>query len=302
MRAVRASLARDWQLYAIIALPIAWFVVFRYLPMYGAQIAFRDFLASKGIWGSDWVGLDNLRRFFVSYMFGTTMRNTLGISLYSLVAGFPVPVLLALALNSMVSRRFKKAVQLVIYAPYFISTVVMVGMIIQFLSPTIGVLGNLYRLVGRQPVSLLGSSWNFWTIFVVSGIWQGAGWGTVIYMATLAGISPELHEAAIIDGASKIQRTWYIDLPGIMPTIITLLILTMGQVMNLGFEKVFLMQNALNLNASEVIATYVYKIGLSGLPKYSYAAAIGLFNAAINFVLIVAMNAAAKRATGQGLW
>jgi len=302
MAALLGEVRRDWQLLLLISIPVAWFIVFRYIPMYGAQIAFRDFAASKGVWGSEWVGWKNFERFFSSYMFSTTMRNTLGISLYSLVAGFPVPIILALALNNAGSGAFKKSVQMIIYAPYFISTVVMVGMIIQFMSPTIGLFGNLSRLMGRETVNLLGEPGYFWSIFVISGIWQGAGWGTVIYLAALAAISPELHEAAIIDGASRMQRTWHIDIPGIMPTIVTLLILNMGQIMNVGFEKVFLMQNALNLSSSEVIATYVYKIGLSGFPKYSYGSAIGLFNSVINLVLIVLMNAVAKKATHTGLW
>jgi putative aldouronate transport system permease protein len=289
------DLVRDYQLHLIIALPVAWFVIFRYLPMYGAQIAFRDFLGAKGIWGSPWVGLKHFQKFFESYLFWRVVSNTLFLSLYTVAATFPIPVLLALSINNTVNQPYKKTVQMVVYAPYFISTVVMVGMLIQFLSPSIGIAGKLMRLVGMAPIGILGKPELFRSVYVWSH-------GTIIYLATLSSIDPELHQAAIIDGATRIQRTLHIDVPGILPTILIILVLTMGQVMNVGFEKAFLLQNELNVQTSEVIETYVYKIGLTGIPRFSYASAIGLFNSMINFVLIVTFNYVSKRVGGTSLW
>lgn len=296
------ELARDYQLHLIIALPVIWFIVFKYLPMYGAQIAFRDFAAAKGIWGSPWMGLDHFRRFFESYLFWRIVGNTFFLSIYTLAATFPIPLLLALSINNANNRVFRKAVQMIIYAPYFISTVVMVGLLLQFLSTTVGVVGPLMLALGMEPVSYMGRPEAFRSIYVWSHVWQFAGFGTIIYLAALAGIDPELHEAAIIDGATKLQRTRFIDVPGIMPTAVILFILTLGQLMNVGFEKVFLMQNDLNLERSEVIQTYVYKIGLTGIPRPSYASAIGLFNSVINFILIIAGNWFARRRGWTSLW
>ncbi|MDE0446305.1 MAG: ABC transporter permease subunit [Spirochaetaceae bacterium] len=296
------ELARDYQLHLIIALPVIWFIIFKYLPMYGAQIAFRDFAAAKGIWGSPWVGLDHFQRFFESYLFWRIVGNTFFLSIYTLAATFPIPILLALSINNANSRLFRKTVQMVIYAPYFISTVVMVGLLIQFLSTSVGVVGPLMLALGMKPVSYMGRPEAFQSIYVWSHVWQFSGFGTIIYLAALAGIDPELHEAAIIDGATKVQRTRFIDIPGIMPTAVILFILTLGQLMNIGFEKVYNMQNDLNLERSEVIQTYVYKIGLTGIPRFSYASAIGLFNSAINFALIMVGNWIAKRLGGASLW
>jgi ABC-type polysaccharide transport system permease subunit len=270
--------------------------------MYGAQIAFRDFMAAKGIWGSKWVGLKHFTKFFESYLFWRVVSNTLFLSLYTVAATFPIPVLLALSINNTVNRFYRKTVQMVVYAPYFISTVVMVGMLIQFLSPTIGIYGKAMLLMGLEPVGLLGKPELFRSVYVWSHVWQFSGFGTIIYLATLSSIDPELHQAAIIDGATRIQRTIHIDVPGIMPTVVIILILTMGQVMNVGFEKVFLLQNPLNLETSEIIRTYVYKIGLTGIPRFSYASAIGLFNSVVNFVLIMLFNFTAKRLGGATLW
>ena len=293
----------NWQLYLILAVPIAFFIIFHYLPMYGAQIAFREFIAVKGIWGSPWVGVDQFLKFFRSYQFARVVGNTVGIAVYTLVAGFPVPIILALLINNSEAPRFKKTAQMVTYAPHFISTVVMVGLIIQFLSPRFGAVNAVIKALGFAPILFIGEPGLFKSVFVWSGIWQEAGWGTIIFLAALASIDPTLHEAAIVDGASKLQRTWHIDLPGILPTAVVLLILRMGQLMHVSFEKVILMQNPLNLQASEVIQTYVYKIGIeSNLPAYSYSAAIGLFNSVINFALIVMVNETAKRLGGTSLW
>ena len=298
-----ARARKNYQLYLILLLPLLYFVIFHYVPMYGAQIAFRRFLAVEGILGSPWVGLDFFVKFFQSFQFGRVVGNTVGISVYTLAAGFPVPILLALMLNNSSLPRFRKTVQMVTYAPHFISTVVLVGLILQFLSPRFGAINQLIKALGMEPVLFMGEPAFFKSIYVWSGVWQNAGWGTIIYLAALAGIDPTLHEAAIVDGASKLQRTVHIDVPGILPTAIIILILNMGQLMNVGFEKVFLMQNALNLQASEIIQTYVYKIGIAAsLPNYSYGAAIGLFNSVINFVLIVIVNGIARRVGDTSLW
>ena len=294
---------KDYQLYLLLLLPLVWLIIFRYLPMYGVLIAFENFNASKGIIGSDWVGLKYFRKFFDSYYFERTITNTIGLSLYELIASFPVPIILALALNSSLRRKFAKTVQFVIYMPHFISTVVMVGIILEFLNPRVGIVNLLLQEIGFEARDYLAVPELFKGIYVWSGIWQNAGWGTIIYLAALSAIDPELHEAATIDGAGRRQRAWYIDVPGILPTATILLILNMGRLMHVGFEKVFLMQNTLNLRSSEIIATYVYKVGLaSSMPNFSYGAAIGLFLSVINLVLIVTVNAIAKRMGQTSLW
>ena len=294
---------KDYQLYLLLLLPLVWLIIFRYLPMYGVLIAFENFNASKGIIGSDWVGLKYFRKFFDSYYFERTITNTIGLSLYELIASFPVPIILALALNSSLRRKFAKTVQFVIYMPHFISTVVMVGIILEFLNPRVGIVNLLLQEIGFEARDYLAVPELFKGIYVWSGIWQNAGWGTIIYLAALSAIDPELHEAATIDGAGRLQRAWYIDIPGLLPTATILLILNMGRLMHVGFEKVFLMQNTLNLRSSEIIATYVYKVGLaSSVPNFSYGAAIGLFLSVINLVLIVTVNAIAKRMGQTSLW
>ena len=294
---------KNYQLYLIILLPIAYFIIFKYIPMYGAQIAFKNYMASQGIWGSSWIGLKNFVKFFNSYQFSRVMKNTVSLNFYQLVAGFPMPILLALSLNNTDAIRFKKITQMVTYAPHFISTVVMVGIIMQFLSPRFGVVNMIVKALGANPVSFMGEPKMFKSIYVWSGVWQHAGWGTIIYLAALASIDPTLHEAAIVDGASKLQRTIHIDVPGILPTAVIILILNTGRIMNVAFQKVFLMQNPLNLEASEVITTYVYKTGIAAsLPNYSYAAAIGLFNSVVNLVLILAVNTLAKKFGETSLW
>ena len=299
----RRDLTVNYQLYLLVLLPVAYIFVFMYIPMYGTQIAFREFMAIQGIWGSDWVGLKYFQKFFDSPYFVRVVRNTLEISLYTLIAGFPFPILLALALNSSLNRRFKKTVQMITYAPYFISTVVMVGMLFQFLSPRIGFVNDILALLGLERVMFLSEPALFSSVYVWSGVWQLTGWNSIIYLAALSTVDPELHEAAIVDGANRLRRILHIDIPSILPTIVVLLIIQCGQIMTLGFEKVYLMQVPLNLARSEIIATYVYKVGLvSSIPNYSYGAAIGLFNAVINLVLVLAVNRLSKTTTGQSLW
>ena len=294
---------KNWQLHLLMLLPLLYIILFKYVPMYGAQIAFRNFVAIRGIWGSEWVGMANFMKFFRSYQFYVIVRNTVALSVYSIVVGFPAPILLALALNYARWRFLRKTVQMVTYAPYFISTVVMVGIILRVLSPHHGIVNLLIQSLGFQSVRFMSNPAYFRSVYVLSDVWQNAGWGTIIYLAALSAVDPCLHEAAIVDGASKFQRAVHVDIPTILPTAVILLILRMGQVMSVGFEKAFLMQNPLNLSTSEIIPTFVYKIGLAAsLPNYSYATAIGLFNAVINLLLLISVNSAAKRLGDTSLW
>lgn len=294
---------RVWQLYALLALPLLYLIVFKYVPMYGAQIAFKDFAVAQGIWGSEWVGLKHFDRFVHSYDFGKIMANTLLLNVYNLIAGFPFPLLLALGLNYVRVRWFKKTVQMVTYAPHFISTVVMVGMLFELLDPRNGIANNLLQAFGFETINFMGNPDYFKSIYVWSGIWQSAGFNCIIFLAALSSIDPSLHEAAVIDGASQRQRMLHIDLPGIMPVAVILLILNMGSMLDVGFEKVLLMQNPLNTRTSEVIDTYVYKVGLvSQAMNYSNSAAIGLFKSVIGFFLIVAVNQIARKTNQASLW
>ncbi len=291
----------NYELYLFLLPTVVYFLIFHYGPMYGIQIAFKNFIAVEGIWGSPWVGIDHFQRFFNSFQFWTLLRNTLGLSVYGLAAGFPIPIILALLLNQLSSKKYKKIVQTVTYAPHFISTVVLVGTMFVFLSPRNGLVNHIIELFGGEPVFFMARPEWFQTLYVFSGIWQNAGWGTIIYLASLSGISPDLHEAAIMDGAGRIQRIWHIDLPGIMPTAVIILILNLGRIMGVGFEKAYLMQTALNLDSSEIIATYVYKVGLLNA-QFSFSAAVGLFNAVVNLILLVSVNKIAKTIGETSLW
>jgi putative aldouronate transport system permease protein len=309
-RAVRArpgaatwkAIKQSWQLYAMLSLPLLWLLVFAYIPMYGAQIAFRDYNVVAGITGSPWVGLKHFERFVDSYNFWPILRNTLVLNLYQLAAGFPLPILFALALNYVMRGWFRRTVQMVTYAPYFISTVVMAGLILQLLSPT-GLLNQLLGAVGIGPIHFMGEPAYWKSIYVWSGVWQTMGFDCIIFLAALTSIDPTLHEAAVMDGANKLQRIRDIDLPGIMPVVVILLILKLGFLLSTGFEKALLLQNPLNLGTAEVIDTYVYRVGLeSQVPNFSYAAAIGLFKAVIGLILIVGANQLAKRLKTASLW
>ena len=300
----RKKRIKHWQLYLFLVIPIVLVFIFNYIPMAGIQLAFKKYNMNLGIMGSPWIGFDNFKKFFRNYQFWRLLKNTLTLSLYGMLAGFPIPIMLALLLNSMNNLKYKKFIQTVTYMPHFISTVVMVGLIIQVFNPRIGLYGIIYSAVtGNNAPDILGSASAFPHIYVLSGVWQSMGWNSIIYMAALAGVDAELHEAAQMDGASKFQRILHIDLPSILPTAIMLLILNAGSIMNIGFEKAFLMQNNLNLRSSEVISTYVYKMGLeSATGDYGYATAIGLFNSVINLILTVSVNAVSKKVTEQSLW
>lgn len=290
-----------YQIYLLLFPTVVYFIVFHYVPMYGIVLAFKDYNPLLGIWGSPWVGFEHFERFFNSYYFWTLIRNTVSISLYSLLVNFPLPIILALLLNEARNAWFRKTVQTATYAPHFISTVVMSGMVIMFFSPQSGLIGQVLVWLGMDPVSLLTRPEWFQTIYVWSGVWQEIGWWSIIYMAALAGIDPQLHEAAKMDGATVMQRIRHINLPGIRPVMVILLILSVGNVMSVGFEKIYLLQNSLNLDASEVIATYVYKTGLLQA-QYEFSTAVNLFNAAINFALLLTVNGIARKVNDSSLW
>ncbi|UQZ86119.1 putative multiple-sugar transport system permease YteP [Paenibacillus konkukensis] len=292
---------KNYDLYLLFLPVLAFFIIFEYVPMYGVQIAFKDFIATKGIWGSPWVGFKHFERFFDSFYFWRLIRNTLGIGLYQLIVGFPVPIVLALMINEVKSSLFRRFVQTVTYAPHFLSTVVAVGMIMMFLSPETGLVNIAIRLFGGEPISFMTEPGWFKSIYVWSGVWQQMGWSSIIYLAALAGIDPQLHEAARVDGASRLRRIWHINLPGIMPTVIVLLILNVGSILGVGFEKVFLMQNSLNMAASDVISTSVYRSGILGA-EFSYSAAVGLFNSVVNFILLLTVNRIARKVSETSLW
>jgi ABC-type polysaccharide transport system permease subunit len=271
--------------------------------MFGIQIAFKDFRLGDTILSARWNGLANFRRFFRYYYFRQLIWNTLSITIYQLIAGFPIPIIFALALNTTYRTGMKKAVQYITYMPYFISTVVMVGLMMQLLNPRIGIINQAIRLLGGTAIDFMARPKLFSSVYVWSGIWQYFGWNSIIYLAALSGISPELHESAMIDGASRFKRILYIDIPGILPTMIILLIMNFGSIMTVGFEKIFLMQNNLNLSASQVISTYVYTVGLRTMPpEFSYGSAIDLFNSVINLILIVSVNKLAQKFSETSLW
>lgn len=286
----------------LFALPaFLYFLVFAYGPMYGVIIAFKDYKPAFGILGSPWVGFKHFQRFFNSYYFTDLIRNTVGISLYSLIVGFPLPIILALTLNEVKDGFFKKFTQTATYAPNFISVVVVSGMLIAFLSPSTGIINHIISALGFERQAFLENPAWFKTIYVLSGVWQSTGWGSVIYFAALSGVDPELHEAAIIDGASRWQRTLYINLPVLIPTMVILLIMNFGSIMSVGFEKILLLQNPLNLESSNVISTFVYKQGLID-GQYSFAAAVDLFNGVINSLLLIIVNRIAKRVSSMSLF
>lgn len=292
---------RDHQLWIMIIPAIVVIFIFNYIPMYGIQLAFRDYDFSKGLTGGEWRGLFYFKQFFDSYMFADLMRNTIVISLATIVLGFPAPIILALLLNQVKWKRAKKTLQTTIYLPHFISLVVMVGLLNVLLSPNTGIIGFLLTAAGLGDVNLLGSTKTFVSVYVLSDIWQHAGWNSIIYLAALSTVDPQLYDSSKIDGANRWQTIRHVDIPALIPTIVILFVLGMGNVLGTGFEKVFLMQNALNLPVSEVISTYVYKIGIIS-NQFSYSAAIGLFNTVINFVFLYVVNALSRKYSDISLW
>lgn len=299
---IARELRKNWGLYLLVALPLLYLILFKYWPMYGVQIAFRNYSPARTIETSPWVGLKYFEKFMSNYQFKRILSNTIIISLYSL-ATFPLPILLAVMLNYVTHAKFKKTVQMVSYMPHFISTVVMVGIILQFLDVRSGLLNMVIGVFGVEPINFMAKPQYFRMIYVLSGVWQSLGYNSIIYIAALSGVSPELHEAAIVDGANILKRIWHIDLPGILPTISILLIMQCGSILSVGYEKIYLMQNSLNNAVSEVISTYVYKQGIAAaMPQYSYATAIGLFVSLVNVVMLLIVNTTTSKLSGSSLF
>ncbi len=296
-----ADMKKNYILYILMLPVVIYFITFAYVPLYGIQLAFKDFSPSAGFFGSEWIGFEHFERFFDSFRFWTLLQNTIGISIYGILVGFPIPIIFALFLNYLPGIRMRKTLQMVSYAPNFISTVVMCGMITIFLTPETGIINQLLMSLGFDSVPFLSVPEYFKSIYVWSGVWQGMGFSSIIYIAALAGVDQEMHEAAVIDGATKIKRILHIDLPTIAPTMIILLVLQFGGIMSVGFEKIFLLQNPLNMTASDVISTYVYRVGLLDA-DYGYSTAVGLFNSVINVILLVSVNKITKKLTSTSLW
>ncbi len=293
---------RNWGLYLMLLPALILLFLFSYRPMYGVLISFKEYKAAKGILGSAWADpwFKYFKKFFDSFQFGTTIKNTLIITIYGLLV-FPVPIILALGINQMRDGKYRKIFQTITYMPHFISTVVMVGLITLLLSPGSGVFGAICNALGFEAPNLMGSAGAFKHLYVWTDVWQHAGWDSIIFLAALAGVDPSLYEAATVDGATALQKIRHVDIPMLMPTAVIMLIMRMGNLMNLGFEKVYLMQNDLNLSSSEVISTYVYKIGVINT-QYSYSAAINLFSTIVNFVLLITVNEISKRLSENSLW
>lgn len=301
-RKIISAFRKDWQLWAMIAPALVYIIIFCYGPMYGIQLAFRKYDFSKGLTGGDWVGFQYFIQYFTSPMFWPTLRNTFVISFFSLICGFPAPILLALIINSLRQKKLKRVVQTAVYMPYFISTVVMVAILQILLSPSTGVISGLLKdmhLVS-QSTNLLGTPGAFVPVYVLSGIWQSAGWNSIIFIAALSSVDGQLYDAAKIDGADRWHQVLHVEIPALLPTIIILLIMNMGRILSVGFEKVFLMQNNLNLSVSEVISTYVFNVGVKS-GQFSFGSAVGLFNTVVNFVFLLIVNKVAKKAADISL-
>jgi putative aldouronate transport system permease protein len=298
---VLGTFRRDYQLWVMIFPAIAVIFIFNYIPMYGIQLAFRDYDFTKGLTGGAWRGLFYFKQFIDSYMFSDLMRNTFFISFATVILSFPIPIILALLLNQVKWIRAKKILQTTVYLPHFISIVVMVGLLNVLLSPNSGIIGHIISSFGFDNLNLLASTKSFVPVYVLSDIWQHCGWNSIIFLAALSTVDPQLYDSSKIDGASRWQTIRNVDIPAIIPTIIILLVLSMGGILSTGFEKIFLMQNALNLPVSEVISTYVYKIGIVS-NQFSYSSAIGLFNTLINFIFLYAANTFSRKVSDVSLW
>ncbi|WP_127587474.1 ABC transporter permease [Paenibacillus koleovorans] len=301
IRTLAKDLARNKYVYLMLVPVVAYYFVFMYIPMYGLQIAFKSFSPAKGVWGSDWIGFKHFITFYESYYFWRLVRNTLLISFYELLFGFPAPIVLALLLNELRHRMFKGVVQSVTYLPHFISMVVVAGMLVDFLASD-GLINRLTALFGGTPVSFLIKPEWFRTVYVASGIWQGVGWGSIIYLAAISGIDPTLYEASKVDGASRFRQLVHVTIPGIMPTVVLMLILQMGRLMSGGsFEKIVLLYNSTTYETADVISTFVYRRGLLQM-DYGFSAAVGLLNNIVNFILLLSANAISRRVSEHKLW
>jgi putative aldouronate transport system permease protein len=295
------TLKKEKALWLLVLPGILWYLIFAYAPMFGLVIAFQDFSPFKGFTGSSWVGLTWFQQFFHSQFFGRLIRNTLLLNIYNILFSFPVPIILALLLNEIQHSRYKKTVQTISYLPHFVSTVVVVGMLTNFLSPVGGIVNLMIGKLGGKSINFMIKPEWFRPLYIISGIWQEAGWGSIIYLAALSGIDTQLYEASIVDGANKWKQLWHISIPGILPTIIIMLIMNLGHILSIGYEKIILMYNTSTYETADVINTYVYRRGiLSG--EYSFGTAVGLFQSAINFVFVIAANRISKRVTEVSLW
>lgn len=298
----RAKLGKsNWQFWLIISVPLIYAIVFAYIPMGGILMAFKDYSIKRGILGSDWVGLKYFQQFLTSTSSIKVIKNTLILGIYTLIVNFPFPIILAIMLNEIKSVKFKKTMQMITYAPYFISIVVMVGMMMQMMDLRTGIFNIILQKIGVDPVNFFGDVGMFRHLYVWSGLWQTMGYSSIIYIAALAGVSPELKEAAMMDGANRLKRIWHVDIPAILPTIVIMLIFSCGNVVNIGFDKVFLMQNSLNADVSEVISTFVYKVGVVNA-DFGFSTAAGLFQSVVSFALLVAVNKISKKVTDTSLW
>ena len=298
---MKRSLRKYWDLYLLLIPVVAYFVLFKFLPMYGLQIAFRDYKPRRGFWGSDWVGLKHFIRFFSTYTCWQIISNTLILSMLTLLFTFPLPILLALILNEMRDGAYKKATQTITYAPHFLSTVVVVGMVTAFCSPSTGIVNTIIKAFGGTPIYFMAKAEWFRPLYVISEVWTNTGWDSIIFLSALSSVDMEMYEAARIDGASRLKMLRWITLPSIMPTIAIMLILHCGRIMSIGFEKVFLLQTDLNIGVSEVISTFVYQQGIRSA-QTSYATAVGLMNSVVNFILVVTVNTISKRVSEVSLW
>lgn len=295
------DLKRDKWLYIFLAPIMLYFIIFKYVPMLGTVMAFQDFKFSTGFFGSKWVGLDHFKRLFTGNNFYTILKNTLLLNAGSVIFGFPIPIILAIFLNEVKARGFKRISQSIMYLPHFMSWVVLGGILIDMLSPSTGIVNTVIKALGGDAIYFMGKKEWWPAMFIISGIWQGAGWGTIVYLAAITGIDQELYEAARIDGAGKVKQIRYVTLPGLRSTIVVMLILRMGSMMDIGFEQVYVLMNPAVRDVAEVISTYVYRIGIEGA-QYSYTTAIGLFQSVISCILVFSTNKISQKITGEGLW
>jgi putative aldouronate transport system permease protein len=295
------SVKQNWDLLLLMVPVVAFFVIFAYIPMSGIVLAFKEYRLMDGIWGSPWVGLKQFRILFATPSFFEVLRNTVVISVLRIIFGFPAPILMAILINELRSEKFKRVIQTISYLPHFLSWVILAGIFLQFLSPSTGPINIILTQMGLKPIYFLGQPSTFVPTIIVTGIWQSFGWGSIVYLAAISGISPEMYESALLDGANRFQRICYITIPSIMPTIVVLFILNMGNILNGGFDQIFNLYNDAVMSVADILDTYVYRRGLAGL-QYSFAAAVGLFKNGIGFLFVFATNLLARKLGESSLW
>lgn len=298
---LKHSFVHDWQLYILILPTLIYLIIFSYAPMYGIQIAFKDYNPSRGFANSTWIGFKYFKDFFGNYQFKTVILNTIKLGFYGLIAGFFPPIILAILLHNTMNKKFKSIVQTISYAPHFISTVVLVGMVLLILSPSSGIINNIIGMLGGNKVNFMMIPAAFPHVYVLSGVWQSMGWGSIIYLSALAGGDPSLYEAAKVDGANRLQRMWHLDIPTLMPTAIIMLIMNCGYIISSDTQKILLLQNQVNLSTSEVIGTMVHKSGIVNL-QYGYSTAVGMFQNLVNIIMLVTVNKIAGKVSETSLW